>query len=377
MKEKILITGGAGFIGFEIVKRLVEKNYEIIVYDNFLEKIHGKKIFSSEKYTFLKNNVKIIKSNLSDFKKLNAAMKNVNFVFHLASETGTGQSMYQINKYSKTNIMGTVNLIQAIMNNTSSIKKVILASSRSVYGEGSYACSNHCNLSDLIISRELTNLLNGNYDPICPFCKSMLYSVPTKEKSVVNPNSFYALTKRFQEMLFIYLKNSTKIDYLNLRFQNVVGSGQSLNNPYTGINNQEINIFEDGNETRDFIHVQDVAKICCESMENNKIINQELNVGTGIPTSVITLAKLLKARLNSKSLLNISNNFRIGDIRHNTADLSNFSLYFPNYNFKTMDFIVDDFLSWAKKQKNNVNFKYKKSLIELSKNGYLLNGKNN
>lgn len=384
--KRLLITGGAGFIGNAIVEK-VYKKYDVVVLDNFSEQIHGENYKESYLYKNIKDKCKVIKGDVCNKNDLNKALEGVEYIIHLAAETGTGQSMYEINRYTNVNIMGTSNLFECILKNKLDIKKIILSSSRSVYGEGMYLCEKDGLVAPK--SREINSMKNGDFEVKCPICGKEVELTYTTENCELTPISYYAYTKMAQEQMFEVMCSTMNIPYTIFRYQNVYGAGQSLSNPYTGIlsifsklllKDQNINIFEDGKESRDFVHVSDVAEITCNALENGKTDYEYINVGSGVNTSVIEVANTLKKMYNSKSNINISGDFRKGDIRHNIADISkakklcNFN---PSYTFEDG---MKEFTAWVKKEEqenrlDNREDKFEKSLEEMKKVGMLVNSK--
>ena len=376
--KNILITGGAGFIGSEIVTKLYEsKEWNITVLDILSEQIHGKNSSESYLYNRIKDKCNFIKGDIRDFETVSKVVKNCEYIIHLAAETGTGQSMYQINRYNEVNIMGTSNLFQAISNlgKESKVKKIILSSSRSVYGEGKY----NCPVCGVVYpkSRSRETMVKGDFNLYCPICGKKLELISTTEDSVVNPCSLYAFTKYSQEKMLQTLCPAMNIDYTIFRFQNVYGAGQSLKNPYTGIlsifstlmlEDKPINIFEDGLESRDFVHVKDIADGVIASISNTKSNSEIINLGSGINTTVIEIAEILKKAYNSKSELRITGDFRIGDIAHNKADITKASQilnFVPKISLKDG---LSDFCRWVKNQSTD-NSGYEKSLSEMEQSG--------
>jgi len=309
---KILITGGAGFIGSKLVDKLLINNHEIIILDNFLEQIHGKK-------HFFKNNVKYIigdVKNESDWVK--ALNENPEIIFHLASETGTGQSMDEINRYVTTNILGTSTMLEVLNKNKNKVKKIILTSTRAVYGDLD-------NFSDTLIT---------------------------------DPKSVYALTKLAQENL---IKTSSKVPYTILRYQNVFGEGQSLNNPYTGIisifsnlflDNKTVTIYDNGSPTRDFIYVDDVVNATILCMENDETNYQTYDIGTGKETKILDVAHELKKIINSKSEILITNYHREGDIMFAKANTSKIKSSLGWESQIQLQDGLNFFFNWFKAEKN-------------------------
>ena len=288
--------------------------------------------------------------------------------------------MYQINQYNETNIMGTSNILQAIslLGRNSKVKKIVLSSSRSVYGEGKYECSN-CGVV-FPNSRTREHMLNNDFDMYCPSCGQKVKLLKTTEDSEVKPASLYAYTKYAQELMLHTMCPALNVDYTIFRFQNVYGIGQSLKNPYTGIlsifsslmlEDKPINIFEDGKESRDFINVKDVASGVIASLDNIRANGETINLGSGIGTSVNEITEILKKTYESNSEIRITGDFRLGDIAHNVADISKAE---DILNFKTTINFEDglkQFCEWVSNQDRD-NSGYEKSLKEMQQAGMFI-----
>jgi len=372
----ILITGGAGFIGSNLTRKLVEKGFKVTVLDNLSKQIHGENqnstLYSSIKdiATFIQGDV----CNKSDWKK---ALRNQDAVIHLAAETGTGQSMYEISRYNEVNILGTTHLLDILANDNHSIKKMIIASSRSIYGEGKYMCKN-----DGVVypnQRQDIDMAKGGFNLVCNECNEPLELLATDEDSKVHPSSIYGITKQQQEQMILLIGKTLNIPAVALRYQNVYGPGQSLSNPYTGIlsifstrllNGNDIDIYEDGQESRDFVFIDDVVNATILALEKTEANNQIFNVGSGIATSVTEVANSLKSLYNSDVKISVSGKYRLGDIRHNYADLSkikNALGFSPKF-----DFIlgITSFVNWVKTQEV-MEDKYETSIQELKNKGLI------
>lgn len=377
--SRILITGGAGFIGSNVARVLVKEGHEVTILDNFLQQIHGDKNSLS---TDLEGRVKLIIGDVSEKDVLYSALQGQDAVIHYAAETGTGQSMYAVSHYTKVNIQATANLCEYIINEKHDLKTIIVASSRSIYGEGKYKSEEFGTVYPN--SRTFKNV-KENFEVCCPISgKHNLQVQATDESSKIHPSSFYGITKQVQEQMIILATQLKGISGYALRYQNVYGPGQSLKNPYTGIlsiftrlalQNEEINIFEDGLESRDFVHIEDVvdATISCLKLDEKQ--QYILNVGSGIPISVIEVAREIISYLKSSSQIRVSGAFREGDIRHNFADLNQIRKvtgFEPKWSFREG---LHSFVDWALAQ-NDIptdTEDYKKSLGELKNKG-LLNG---
>jgi dTDP-L-rhamnose 4-epimerase len=329
MGEKVLITGGLGFIGLTLARKLVQRGTPVRLLDNLSPQIHGA-VPQPELGTLLEEQgVEVMRGDVRQRQDWVTALSDVASVVHLAAETGTGQSMYRIGDYTNTNVLGTALLLDVLANTHHQVTKLVLASSRSVYGEGAYQCTG-CGLVYPAI-RSLDSLQAGHWEPLCPSCCGPIHPVATPETARTSPASVYAATKLAQEDLVRIAAGALGIPFLIFRLQNVYGEGQSLNNPYTGIlsifsnrirQGKVIALFEDGQESRDFVHVSDVAEAMSLGLESDGGDGLTMNVGSGVQVSVDTVARSLLQQFAEPSTLVVSGQYRLGDIRHNFADVS-------------------------------------------------------
>ncbi len=361
--NKILITGGAGFIGSNLVKALLNRNYSITVLDSLSEQIHGHRPETeSPLFLEIKDKVHFIRGSVTDPKLVKKAIGDAEIIVHLAAETGTGQSMYEIARYFDVNVQGTALLLDVLTNNHHSIQKVVVASSRAVYGEGKYFSKEFGVVYPE--TRSVTDMTNGNFEVKYPGCDQLLDLMPTDEASKLHPSSVYGITKQTQEQMIMTICPALGIRPVALRYQNVYGPGQSLSNPYTGIlsifssrilNGKEINVFEDGKESRDFVYIDDVVKATIDAIENRAADFQIFNVGTGIPVNVHTVAETLCCAYQRQVPIRVSGNFRVGDIRHNFADIKKIGEtlgYVPEISFRQG---ITRFANWVTKQTNLID----------------------
>ena len=357
MVKNILITGGAGFIGSNLALRLISYGYNITVLDNLSEQIHGSDPNKSLLYNSIKDKVNFILGDVCNENDWIKSIENQDVIIHLAAETGTGQSMYEVEKYVNVNVRSNAILLNCLSNKKNKIQKIIVASSRAVYGEGKYSCSEDGVVFP--IQRSDYNLSKGDFNPKCPICDNNVTPIPTDEKSPLNPVSIYGITKQNQEQLISLGCKSLGISSIIYRYQNVYGPGQSLSNPYTGIlsifstrilNNNQIEIFEDGLESRDFVYIDDAVDATILGLKITDEINTVFNVGSGKRTSVLNVAKTLEKHYKLDVNINISGRYRIGDIRHNFADISKITKigFSPKVSFTKG---LEKFSNWVKKQK--------------------------
>ncbi len=375
---KILITGGAGFIGSSLALELLKRDYVITVLDNLSEQIHGTDPTNSELYKRIEGKVKFIKGDVRNRSDWSKALDGQEIVVHFAAETGTGQSMYEIEKYTDVNVNGTAIFLDILANqDTHTVKKIIIASSRSIYGEGKYNCLDHGNVYPT--ERNEKAMREGDFNVKCPICEKNVKLLPTDETSKIHPSSIYGLTKQTQEELCMITGKSLNIPVVAFRYQNVYGPGQSLSNPYTGIlsifstrikNGNDINIFEDGKESRDFVYIQDVIDATILGLVKNEANFNIYNVGSGVATSVLEVATLLIEEYESKVNHLISGNFRLGDIRDNYADLTKIRKDLGFEPKVTFEQGIKYFCQWVSSQEIKDDA-YIKSFEEMKKKGLL------
>ncbi len=353
---KVLITGGLGFLGLNIARELLGHNWSVSLFDNLSSQIHGVLPRIDDKLTELPN-VEIIRGDVNVRGSVLRALDGVDSVIHLAAETGTAQSMYQIEHYSSVNTQATAMLMDILVNESHSVSKVVLASSRSIYGEGAYLCKNHGSVYPS--GRMQQQLTQKQWDLVCPNCNSRLDVIPTNEDAPSKPASIYAATKLAQEDLVRVAGSALGIGTVILRMQNVYGAGQSLNNPYTGIlsifstrirRGKSLPIFEDGFESRDFVHVSDVARAFRLSLESEAGNGMTFNVGSGKAASVMAVAELLVKLLGGKNEPEVTGQYRLGDIRHCYADLSMITSILGFKPEIDLDDGLLEFVNWALSQ---------------------------
>lgn len=375
--KHVLITGGAGFIGSNVALKLIDKGIKVSVLDNLSPQIHGDNPEeTSPLYNSIKGKVDFIKGTVTSRNDWKKALEGVDTVLHLAAETGTGQSMYEIEKYVNVNIGGTAILLDILANEKTDVKRVVVAESRAIYGEGRY-WSDELNSYVYPDERPEDTMLKGDFEVKYPGCEKTLKLVSTTEDSLIHPGSVYGITKQVQGQLVHLVCKSLGIESVSFRYQNVYGPGQSLSNPYTGIlsifstrikNGNGINIFEDGLETRDFVYIDDVVDATILGMNVPGISGNAFNIGTGIATDVLTVANTLKEFYGIEVPITISGNYRLGDIRHNYADISKARKllgFEPKWSFKKG---IEQFCRWVDAQPIQED-KYDSSIEEMKNKG--------
>lgn len=322
--RSVLVTGGAGFIGSHLTRELIQRGAQVRVLDNLDPQAHENPEAAQARVTGY--GAEFIEADVCDRAIWPRALHGVEFVVHFAAMVGVGQSMYEIRRYCEANVMGTASLLEAVAEQRDTIGKVLVASSMSIYGEGLFACP-ICE-TEQEASRTTEALKVHHFEPACAACGSDLVARPTPERKEPIPTSVYALNKLDQERLCLIAGRAYGIPTVATRFFNVYGPGQSLSNPYTGVaaifasrllGGQPPIVFEDGGQTRDFIHVADIARGCAMALESEAASDTVLNLGTGSPVSIRQIGDRLQALLGGPSP-EIVGEFRAGDIRHCVSD---------------------------------------------------------
>jgi dTDP-L-rhamnose 4-epimerase len=370
---KVLVTGGAGFIGSHIVDALIKLGYEVTIYDNLYPQVHG---HTDAPPSYLNPDAEFIKADMRDKDKLSKVLKGVDIIFHEAAVVGVGQSMYEIYRYVENNVQGTANLLDIIVNQKNKIQKIIVASSMSVYGEGTYQCKQCGVVYPNLRSHE--QLQNRDWEQKCPKCSMSVKPIPTNEDKPIFPTSIYSITKRDQEDLCLTVCRAYRIPCVALRYFNIYGPRQSISNPYTGVlaiflsrikNKKPLVVFEDGLQTRDFIHVSDVVKANLLSLRDEA--NYEIfNVGTGKATNLLEIISFFTEVINIKIKPRLTNKYRQGDIRHCFADTSKIRDklgFMPSLELKEG---IKDLCRWAEGQA--ADDQLTRALGELNKKGLII-----
>ncbi|GAA4764092.1 NAD-dependent epimerase/dehydratase family protein [Novosphingobium ginsenosidimutans] len=353
MSQLVLVTGGAGFIGTHLVHKLLEAGLRVRILDNLSPQIHG-----TEAHLHYEPPVGVdfVLGDVTSRDDVMRAIDEVSTIVHLAAETGTGQSMYEIDRYYRVNVQATALIFDVLANRADrQVSNFVLASSRSVYGEGAYNCS-ACAARRFPPPRQQQQLARHDWEPRCSECEGALEPVPTREDDKLQPASIYAATKLAQEDLVRVAASAQGLAHSVLRFQNVYGEGQSLANPYTGILSifstrirlgLSLPIFEDGSETRDFVHVDDVAEAVLASVLTPAAAGVTANVGSGRATSIFEVATLLANIMDAREMPHVSGAYRVGDIRHNFADLGQLQASFGVTPQVSLEHGLRRFVDWV------------------------------
>lgn len=347
----ILVTGGAGFIGSHLVDGLLEHGHRVRVLDSFVEQVHR------DTACQLPAEVELIRGDVRDRATVDAALEGVEVVFHEAAEVGVGQSMYAMQRYVGANTLGTAALLESLAERRGKIRKLVVASSMSIYGEGAYRCQSCGPVAPPL--RPASQLDRHEWETLCPQCQAVLDPIPTPETKPLEPASIYAITKQDQEQLCLIAGQAYGIPTVALRYFNVYGARQALSNPYTGIaaifsgrllNRQPPLIFEDGLQSRDFTHVSDIVQANLLAMESDAANFHSINVGTGVATPVQRMAQLIAEGLGISIEPEIAGTFRVGDIRHCVADITRARMMLGYEPKVSVERGVPQLLDWVQEQ---------------------------
>jgi dTDP-L-rhamnose 4-epimerase len=320
----VLITGGAGFVGSHVADALLARGCQVRVFDSLSPQVHP-----NGRPGYLDSEVELVSRDMRDLDAVSGALRGVDTVIHLAAAVGVGQSMYEIAHYMGANTQGTANLLQAILDTKAEIRKLIVASSMSIYGEGKYLCRQCGEVSPP--PRPLAQLKVKQWETLCPHCGQELAPVATDESKPLQCASIYALSKKDQEEMALLFGRTYGIPVVALRYFNIYGTRQALSNPYTGVaaifgarllNQRAPLIFEDGRQMRDFVSVHDVVQANLLAMESEHADGLALNIGSGSPVSIADVATELSDSLGENIPVEITGKYRAGDIRHCFADIS-------------------------------------------------------
>jgi len=373
---RVLITGGAGFIGSNLSIALHRAGHRVTVLDSLSPQIHGADPRAdSSLLKSIEDLVRFVQGSVTEESDWTKVLGGQDAIVHLAAETGTGQSMYEIKRYADVNVGGTALMLNLLASGAHEVRKVLVASSRALYGEGKYRSP-----AGVVYpgARQKEDLDQGRFEPMSATGEP-LTSIATDEDSKLHPSSVYGITKLAQEQLVMTVCASLGIAATALRLQNVYGPGQSLANPYTGILSifskrivagKEINVFEDGRESRDFVYIDDVVRAITLALQSPQADGEVFGIGSGVGTNVLAAAQTLCAKFGRDVAIRVSGAYRLGDIRHNVADLAKARKvlgFEPSVGF---DAGIARFVEWVLGQPLTDDH-YERSLAELRAKGLM------
>lgn len=375
---KILLIGGAGFIGSHTAQKLLQLGHSPVIFDSLDPQIHGTE--GLPHVAELTKCMPVIKGDTRDRDALERVFGETDAIYYFPASTGTGQSMYRVGEYCDVNVHGAGIFADVLLKYRSRISRVVVSSSRAVYGEGAALCPEHGRVFPE--GRKAVQMEAGVFDAACPDCGKPVSPLPSLERDAFGPVSIYGITKLAQEMVIANTAEAAGIPSIVFRYQNVYGPGQSLKNPYTGIlsiftqlllGRQTINVFEDGLPTRDFVYVDDVVEYNLRALITDFPGSAVLNVGTGIRKTIFDLVNALGKVLSVESDYHLSGDFRLGDIRHAAADTTRLFKTLGPLEFTSLETGIEAFASWVTSQKLSpeANSSFARSLNEMRGAGLL------
>jgi dTDP-L-rhamnose 4-epimerase len=348
--KNVLVTGGAGFIGSHVVDQLLDRGYRVRVLDKLVEQVH-----MGQAPRHLSEEAELMVGDMRDAGAMARALEGMDAVLNLAAEVGVGQSMYEIVRYMDGNTGGTAVLLELLATGQHEVQRMVVASSMSIYGEGMYECAEHGFVAPS--PRPDAQLVRRDWELRCGTCAETVTPVPTDELKPVMPTSIYAISKLDQELMSLAVGRAYGIGTVALRFFNTYGPRQALSNPYTGVaaifssrllNNRAPVVFEDGQQARDFIHVDDTARAVVLAMEAQSVSDTVCNIGTGNKVTVAEVAARLASEMGLDIEPEISQNSRAGDIRHCWADASRAKDLLGFEAKTTFDAGVEELIDWVR-----------------------------
>ena len=378
MKKTVLVTGGAGFIGSHLVDDLLALDYEVTILDNLSPQVHADAEMDAEGWpVYLDPRARRIRGDVLDADVFEQALSGVTHLVHLAASVGVGQSMTNIVEYTRNNVMAAAVMLEVLSQKPHAVKRMVVASSMSIYGEGAYldpstgrTVASHLREHDQLAAREW-ELREGGV---------RLEPVPTSETKLLQPASIYAVNKRDHEEMFLAVGRALRIPTIALRLFNAYGSRQALSNLYTGVaaifisrllNDQAPLLFEDGEQRRDFVHVKDVTAAFVAALESDKALWDIYNVGSGSSITVREMAGLLARLLHKNIAPSMLNKYRVGDIRHCFGDISKIKADLGFEPRRELETGMEELISWVASVKPPVD-RTEQSLNELQGSGLVV-----
>jgi dTDP-L-rhamnose 4-epimerase len=376
--KRVLVTGGAGFIGSHLVDVLLARGHAVTVLDTLLPQVHADGESDPNGWpTYLDQRAKRIRGDVLDEGVFEESLYGITHLVHLAASVGVGQSMTNIVDYTRNNVMTAAVMLEALSRRPHTVERMVVASSMSIYGEGAYLVPSTGKVvapsprsHEQLAARRWELSLDG--EELAP-------SATTEEKPL-RPASIYAINKRDHEEMFLAVGQALQIPTVALRLFNAYGSRQALSNPYTGVaaifisrllNDQPPLVFEDGRQKRDFVHVGDVANAFATVLESELAVWDVFNVGSGSPISIAEMASTLARMLGKSIAAQYLGKYRVGDVRHCFADISKIERTFGVRPQRSFDEGMQELISWVSEAKAPVD-RSQASLAELEKQRLLV-----
>lgn len=371
----VLVTGGAGYIGSHLVDALVARGYRVTVVDNLEPQVHRSGTWPS----YANSAAQYVRGDVRDRAVLEPLVLAADAVVHFAAAVGVGQSMYQIDRYVDVNTRGTALLLDILVNTKHDVKKVVVASSIGVYGEGAYRCAQHGLVAPGL--RPESQLAARDWEQRCPTCGAPVDPVPTPEDKPLFRDNIYSMTKYHQEEMVLLIAKTYGIPAVAARFFNVYGPRQSLSNPYAGVaaiwlsrllNGRRPVVFEDGGQLRDFVSIHDVVDCLVLMLEHSGADFLPVNIGSGERVTILEIARLLARLLGSDIEPLVTETGRKFDIRHNTADITRAR---ETLGFRPKISLQDglaELVDWARRTPEIAIDFFDKALDELAEKGLLV-----
>ena len=369
MKKKVLVTGGAGFIGSFLVDELVARGHDVTVFDNFEPQVHGRK-----RPNYLNKGARYIKGDVCDVPAFKKAVLPAEVIFHEAAMVGVGQSQYQISRYTDTNVLGTANLLDILANNKHRCTKLVVAASMSSYGEGLYRCGKHGAVRPPLRGEQ--DVAKGQWELNCPECGRRVKPIGTPETAELVCSSIYAQNKKDQEEMVLMFGRTYDLPTVALRYFNVYGPRQSLSNPYTGVcaifmsrikNGNAPVVYEDGGQSRDFVSVHDIVQANLLAMEKSEANGHVFNVGTGKPQTVVEIGRTLGRLFGREIEPQVTGKFRKGDVRHCFPDITKARKLLGYAPAVAFDDGMRELIEWSREAE--ANDKFEEAARELKRRG--------
>jgi len=350
----VLVTGGAGFIGSHLVDALIGQGHKVRILDALVEQVHLGKVPE-----YLNPKAEFLRGDICDTALLDRALDGIDVVSHQAAEVGVGQSMYEPVRYVRANTLGTTVLLEKLSerHRKSQCKKLVVASSMSIYGEGAYDCTKCGRVHPQL--RPTSQLQAHEWEVKCPQCSSPLKALATSEEKPLFPTSVYAISKQDQEQLCLVMGRAYGIPTVALRYFNVYGDRQALSNPYTGLcaifssrllNDRAPLVYEDGEQSRDFVHVSDIVQANLLAISTSKADFLPVNIGTGVANTVNRIGEMLASGLGKNIKAEIVSQYREGDIRHCVSDITRAKSLLGFSPKVKLEDGLKELLSWVAKQ---------------------------